>query len=147
MQSQEHQQWRTQWGGIAFGRSTVHDNPHSIYAAVPLLPTAGIAVVFQQICAPSLPLQDALSLKTSKEHKPAFPKEHMKMFTRVEKSGRKNLEPHPQHMPLCWALLARLTVTLWSLACLPSGSTCLVLQTPPPLCNVTFNSHSSLSLI
>lgn len=149
IESLEHWQRRMQWGGIVFGRRAVHHNPHLIYAAVTLLPTASVGMVFQQICTPSLPLQDTLSLKTSKEHKPAFPKEPMKIFTRVEKFGRKILEPHPQHTPLSWALLARLTVTLWPLPCLPSGSTCLVLQTTPHtyLCNVTSNSHSSLSLI
>lgn len=59
--------------------------------AVPLLPTDSANMVFPRICAPSLPLQDTLSLKASKEHKPAFPKEPMKTLTRVEKFGRKIL--------------------------------------------------------
>lgn len=49
-----------QWDGIVFGRRVVDDNPHSIYAAVPLLRKAGVGMVFQRICAPSLPLQDTV---------------------------------------------------------------------------------------
>jgi len=47
-----------QWGGQYVTTLT--------QSAVPMLPTASIGMVFQRICASSLPLQDTVSLKTSK---------------------------------------------------------------------------------
>lgn len=127
-----------------FGRRAVPDKPLSGCGTASY---SQVGMVFQQICAPSPLLQDSLSLKTSKEHKHAFPKELMKSFTRIEKSQRKIFNP-THNVLLSWALLARLTVTLCPLACLPSVNAYLLLQTTLTLqCHLQFSQQTLPGLI